>query len=133
MPYHTDRAPAELLAIIPPSVARLAVEMSGANRRLCGLSWAFSSSSTMPGSTRAVRRSTSTSNSRLTYLDVSSTTPLPTAWPACDVPPPRSVSGQRIFVAQADGGDDVVAVAGDDDPQRLDLVDAGVGRIEGAA
>jgi hypothetical protein len=33
----TDRAPLELFATIPPIVARLAVEMSGANRKPCGL------------------------------------------------------------------------------------------------
>ena len=36
LPYSTDRAPLELLAIMPPMVARLAVEMSGAKRRPCG-------------------------------------------------------------------------------------------------
>ena len=40
---------------MPPTVARLAVEISGAKRRPCGRSAAFSSSSTMPGSTRAHR------------------------------------------------------------------------------
>ena len=48
----------------------------------------------------------------------------------------RSAAPQRQrtakLVAQADGGDDVVAVAGDDDAQRLDLIDAGVGGVEGA-
>ena len=32
-PYSTERAPAELFAIMPPMVARLAVEISGAKRR----------------------------------------------------------------------------------------------------
>ena len=34
---------------------------------------------------------------RLKYFDVSTMTPLPMAWPACDVPPPLIVSGQRCF------------------------------------
>ena len=38
---------------MPPMVARLAVEMSGANRSACGRSCAFRSSSTTPGSTQA--------------------------------------------------------------------------------
>src|SRR5579885_970013 len=50
VPYRTLRAPAELLAIMPPMVARLAVEISGAKRRPWGASRALSSSSTMPGS-----------------------------------------------------------------------------------
>ena len=37
LPYITERAPLELLAIMPPTVARLAVETSGAKRRPCGL------------------------------------------------------------------------------------------------
>ena len=32
LPYSTERAPHELFAIMPPMVARLAVEMSGAKR-----------------------------------------------------------------------------------------------------
>ena len=43
-PYSTLRAPLELLAIMPPTVARLAVEMSGANRSPSGCNCAFSSS-----------------------------------------------------------------------------------------
>ena len=96
-PYSTDRAPAELFAIMPPTVARLAVEMSGAKRRLCGRNAAFSSSSTTPGSTRAHRSAGFTSRMRLKYFDVSTMTPLPMAWPACDVPPPLIVNGQRCF------------------------------------
>ena len=38
LPYITDRAPQELLLIIPPMVARLAVEISGAKRSPCGFS-----------------------------------------------------------------------------------------------
>ncbi len=50
-------APEELLAIMPPIVARFEVEMSGANRRPCGLRARFRSSSTQPGWTRAHRSS----------------------------------------------------------------------------
>ena len=55
-PYTTDRAPAELLATIPPSVARLSVATSGPKARPCPAAAAFRSSSTTPGPTRAVRR-----------------------------------------------------------------------------
>jgi hypothetical protein len=83
------------LAIMPPTVARLAVEMSGAKRSPSWRSAAFNSSSTMPGSTRAQRSAAFTSRRRLRYFDVSTMTPLPMACPACDVPPPRIVSGHR--------------------------------------
>ena len=82
LPYSTERAPLELLAIMPPMVARLAVEMSGANRSPCVLSCAFSSSSTIPGSTRAQRSPTFSSSTRLRYFEVSTMTPGPMAWPA---------------------------------------------------
>ncbi len=56
---------------------------------------AFRSSRTMPGSTRAQRSAAFTSSRRLKYFDVSTTSPAPMAWPACDVPPPRIVIEQR--------------------------------------
>ncbi len=90
---------------MPPMVARLAVEMSGAKRRPCGFSCAFSSSSTMPGSTRAQRSATFSSSMRLRYFEVSTMRPSPIAWPACDVPPPRIVIGQRMRGADADDAD----------------------------
>ena len=34
---------------------------------------------------------------RLKYFEVSTMTPLPIACPACDVPPPLIVTGQRCF------------------------------------
>jgi hypothetical protein len=79
------------LAIMPPTVARLAVEMSGAKRRPCGLRCAFNSSSTTPGSIHAQRSATLTSRMRFRYFEVSSCSPAPIACPACDVPPPRAV------------------------------------------
>ncbi len=82
---------------MPPTVARLALEMSGANRSLCGAIAAFRSSRTMPGSMRAQRSCAFTSSTRLKYFDVSTTTPAPIAWPACDVPPPRMVIEHPCF------------------------------------
>ena len=46
-----DRVPQELLPVMPPMVAREAVETSTGNHSPCGFSWRFSSSSTMPGCT----------------------------------------------------------------------------------
>jgi hypothetical protein len=44
MPYRTDWLPAELLPIIPPSVARFLVEVSGPNIRPCRAPARFSCS-----------------------------------------------------------------------------------------
>ncbi len=93
LPYTTERAPLELFAIMPPTVARLADDTSGAKRRLCGRSIAFRSSSTTPGSTRAQRASGLISSTRFRCFEVSSTRPAPIDWPAWDVPPPRGVIG----------------------------------------
>ena len=117
---------------MPPSVARLAVEMSGANRSRCGASAAFSSSRTMPGSTRAHRSSTFTSSRRLRYFEVSTTRPAPIAWPACDVPPPRIVIETAVTPAGLDDATRSVARLRKHDAERLNLVDAGVGRVERA-
>ena len=52
LPWMIEWVPEELLAIMPPMVARLAVEMSGANCKPSGLTCWLRSSSTQPGSTR---------------------------------------------------------------------------------
>ncbi len=49
----SERPPQELFAVMPPMVAREAVETSTGNHSPCGLSARLRSSSTMPGSTRA--------------------------------------------------------------------------------
>jgi hypothetical protein len=80
---------------MPPTVARLAVEMSGANRSPCGFR-------------RGVQlvEHDARLDARPALLDVHVEQPVqvlrrvedesrPMAWPACDVPPPRRVSGQR--------------------------------------
>ena len=92
---------------------------------------AFSSSSTMPGLDPGPRSSGFTSSTRFRYFDVSSDSPAPMAWPACDVPPPRGVIGQRCGALRRwrrRGPRE----CGHDDSQRLDLVDAGVGGVERA-
>ena len=78
---------------MPPIVARFEVEMSGANRRPCGLSAWFRSSSTQPGWTRTQRSSALISSTRSKCFEQSRITPGPIDWPACDVPPPRAVIG----------------------------------------
>ena len=60
---------------MPPSVARLEVEVSGPKPSPCGLTAAFSASCTTPGPTRAVRRSTSISWIWSMWREVSSTMP----------------------------------------------------------
>jgi hypothetical protein len=81
--------PQELLPAMPPIVAREAVETSTGNHRPCGFSARFSSSSTMPGSTTQRRFGASISMIRFRCFDVSMTSASFTAWPDCEVPPPR--------------------------------------------
>ncbi|MEZ5286960.1 MAG: hypothetical protein R2712_19575 [Vicinamibacterales bacterium] len=78
---------------MPPTVAAGRRDVRGEPQSVRGRSAALSSSSTTPGWTRAVRASGSIARTRLKNLDVSTTTPAPMAWPACEVPPPRGVIG----------------------------------------
>ena len=128
----TECVPEELLATMPPMVARLAVEMSGANCRPCGLTCWLRSSSTQPGSTRTQRSAALISRTRLKYLEQSRMTPGPIDCPACEVPPPRAVSGTPKRAQTRHGGDDVVRRPGQDDAERHDLVDAGIGGVQRA-
>ena len=118
---------------MPPTVARLAVEMSGANFSRWGSRCAFSSSSTMPGSTRAQRSATFTSSTRLKYLAVSNWSPAPMACPACEVPPPRAVIGTPCRRAMSIVRTTSSRGSDDDDPGWLDLIHAGVGGVQGAS
>ena len=93
MPYRTDWLPAELLPIIPPSVARFLVEVSGPNTRPCRAAARFSCSCTTPGWTRATRRSASISMILVMCRDRSITIACPTVWPARLVPAPRGSTG----------------------------------------
>ncbi len=86
-----EREPAELFAAMPPSVAREAVEMSTGNHSPCGRRRRLSSSSTMPGSTTARLRSRSSETRPARWREKSSTMPLFTVCPDCEVPPPRAV------------------------------------------
>ena len=93
MPYRTDWLPAELLPIMPPSVARFLVEVSGPNTRPCRAPPGSSCSCTTPGCTRATRRSGSISMILFICRDRSITIACPTVWPARLVPAPRGSTG----------------------------------------
>jgi hypothetical protein len=82
-----------LLPIIPPSVARLLVDVSGPNMSPCAAAARFSCSCTTPGCTRAARRPASISMIWLRWRDRSITTPRPTVCPARLVPAPRGSTG----------------------------------------
>src|ERR1039457_4668699 len=116
MPYRTDWLPAELLPIIPPSVARVLVEVSGPNMSPCGAAARFSCSWTTPGCTRATRCSASISVILLMCRDRSITIACPTVWTARLVPAPRgSIAGEdhadRLDGVHARGaGEQVLAV-----------------------
>ncbi len=75
MPYRTDWLPAELLPIMPPIVARLAVDVSGPNMSPCWAAARFSCSWTTPGWTRACRVSALISMIRVMCRDRSITMP----------------------------------------------------------
>jgi hypothetical protein len=92
VPHATEWAPQALLAIIPPSVARLPEDGSAPKASPCGRAAASRSVSTTPGSTTAVLAVVSMSRIRFTCRDASMTTP-PIALPAIEVPPPRMVTG----------------------------------------
>ena len=56
--------------------------------------------------------------------------PAPIDWPDRLVPPPRAVIGTPHLAGHLHDGNDVLDRPRDDDAQRLDLVDAGVGAVE---
>ena len=124
--------PPELLPSMPPMVARFEVEVSGPKRSPSGRTWAFSSSWTTPGCTRAH------SSSRLT-----SRTVLHVAREVHHDGPVHRLAGERGAAAPREDGDafpvrelehglDVARVARDDHADRLHLVHGGVGRVEEA-
>nr|WP_246292529.1 hypothetical protein [Lentzea indica] len=92
-PCRTDRLPHASLPIMPPIVQRLCDDGSGPKVSPCGATASRRSSSTTPGSTRAVRACGSTSRMRFMPRENSSTRPGPMALPAMLVPPPRAVTG----------------------------------------
>src|SRR5690625_4401708 len=94
-PYDRPCGPQALLPIMPPMVARLAVEGSGPNRKPCGASAFCKSLSTTPGCTTAVCCSTLISSTWFIYREKSSTNPGPTELPAHEDPPPRGSNGDE--------------------------------------
>ncbi|CAM5485426.1 hypothetical protein SGLAM104S_08801 [Streptomyces glaucescens] len=93
VPQATEWEPQELLPIIPPRVQRLCVDGSGPKRSPCGAAASWSRSRTSPGWTTAVRAPGSRASTRFMCRVKSSTTPVPVACPAIDVPPPRATTG----------------------------------------
>ena len=132
LPYLSDRAPAELLPIIPPRVARSPVETSGPNIRPSGRRWALSRSSTTPGSTLTVIRSRSTIPIRLRCLERSRISAFADGLPREAGRRPPGDDRHALLGGDPDGGGQVVDGPGQDDADRLDLVEAGVGGVEPA-
>ena len=129
-PVGEECEPPELLPIMPPSVARFEVEVSGPNRKPIGRTWWFSSSCTSPGCTRAHCSSTFTS---ITWFM--------NRVKSIDQRPVHRLAGERraaaagqqrdfLLSGHGDGGADVVRIARDDDTDRLHLVHGGVGGVE---
>ncbi len=87
------RLPHELLPAMPPSVACALVDTSTGYHRPSFFSAVFRWSSTMPGSTVAVRVPASKLTMLRTCLLWSMTRPAPTVCPHWLVPPPRGTMG----------------------------------------
>ncbi len=93
LPYRMERAPDELLAVMPPMVARSAVDGSTGKNSPSRASVALSRPSTTPGCTRARRAATSIDSTARRFLLTSTTIAALTVWPHCDVPAPRGKIG----------------------------------------
>src|ERR1700739_969116 len=137
LPYRKEREPQLLFAVMPPIVARLAVDGSTGKNSLCLRRRGVSPASTTPGSTRARRPLTSTDITRSRCLLQSMTSAWATVCPHCEVPPPRGNTGtpssRAIAIAAAASPRRLLAAPRHDARQRLDLVDRRVGRIASAA
>ena len=86
---------------MPPSVARLKVEVSGPKPSPWGATARLSASCTTPGPTRARRAATSISAIASRWREVSSTSPWPAVCPARLVPAPRVTTGTSKRAAAA--------------------------------
>jgi hypothetical protein len=87
---------------MPPTVARLAVEVSGPKPSPCRCAARLRSSCTTPGPTRTRRASASISPIAFMWREVSITTaPAPIVWPARLVPAPRVTTGASKRAAMA--------------------------------
>ena len=126
MPYLTEWLPAELLPIIPPSVARLLVEVSGPNMSPYWAAARFNCSCTTPGWTRACRAAPSIARIWFMCLEKSITTARPTACPARLVPAPRASTGTPNSAAAATTAAASSPSLGEHHAERLDRVHARV-------
>ncbi len=93
VPQATECAPHALLPIMPPRVQRECVDGSGPKASPYPRAASRSRSRTRPGWTTAVRASGSRDTRAFMCRVRSSTTPVPVAWPAMEVPPPRGTTG----------------------------------------
>ncbi len=84
--YTIELEPQELFPTIPPIIARLAVDVSGANIKPCGFKNIFNSSRITPGCTRTHVLSLFNSIICVKFFETSTTIPLPTTCPASEVP-----------------------------------------------
>ena len=132
-PYRTLRAPHELLAIMPPMVARLAVEMSGANRRPKRRKLRVQLVEHHARlDARPALASAFTSRTRLIVLRRVDLNALSDGLSGLRRAASAHGEGAAEAAADFDGADDIFAILGNDHAQRPDLIDAGVGGIERA-
>ena len=109
---------------------RSLVETSGPNIRPSGFRWALSWSSTTPGSTLTVIRSRSTIPIRLRCFERSRIKRLPDRLPRQAGRPPLGARPARPARRRSPPSSAHPACPGHDDADRLDLVEAGVGRVQ---
>ena len=93
--------PQELLPTIPPIMALFAVDVSGPKNKPCGFKNIFNSSLITPGCTRTHFSATFSSRILVKFLDTSTTMPLPTTWPAREVPAVRGINDDLFVCANA--------------------------------
>ena len=124
--------PAELLPIIPPSVARSLVETSGPNIRPSGFRCALSWSSTTPGSTRTVIRVAVDDADPVQVLREVDHDGRPDRLPREARGRPARQDRHPLLGGDPDDRDDVVGRPRHDHAQRLDLVQARVGGVQPA-
>ena len=129
LPCQIERAPAELLPIMPPRLARLLVATSGPNCRPCGARRGVELVEHDARLHRAVRNDGIDLDADSMILaevdDDARADRLPRQAGAAAARDDR----QPMFGGDLHGGHDVVARARHDDAERFDVVDAGVGAV----
>ena len=126
MPKRTEWLPEELLPIMPPSVARLLVEVSAPNIRPCALRGLVEVVLDDPRLHARRSRLGIDLEDRFMWREKSSTSARPTVWPARLVPAPRASSGTPRSRETLIAATTSACVAGEHDRQRLDRIHARV-------